>query len=82
MNRRGFVFGGAVLGVISAGVALAKEAARQPGTYSLCRDQHEPVQLYVDYPAFTMSNGEKDVRPLVPCRKCGVLFAVPRKVQP
>jgi anaerobic selenocysteine-containing dehydrogenase len=77
MNRRDFLLGGGLLGVVGAAIAAAKDAARPKGDVAICKGSHTPHEGFVNAPAYGMTlNSEKGVRNLIPCKRCGVLFAL------
>jgi hypothetical protein len=77
MNRRAFILGGGLIGVAGAAVAAAKQASQPEGSVSICKDSHVPHEGFVAAPAYGMTvTSEKGMRNLVPCKRCGVLFAL------
>lgn len=89
MNRRNFLLAGGLIGTVSAFVAATRKASQPEGSVKICNGAHQPQQAYIDRPAFAMSQmGQNDerlqdtVRALVPCQKCGVLFALTIQKKP
>jgi len=77
VNRRDFLFGGGLFGVAGAAIAAAKQASQPEGSVSICKDSHVPHEGFVEAPAYGMMlKSEKGMRNLVPCKNCGVLFAL------
>ncbi len=77
MNRRDFLLGGGLIGAIGATVAAAKEASRPEGDVAVCKDSHTPHEGFRNAPAYGMMvQGEEGMRKLIPCKRCGVLFAL------
>lgn len=78
MNRRGFLFGGA-LGLGSGFVSAVAHSSRpdNPRAMEPCTGQHEPVEGYFEHVAIAICTKDDAVRTLVPCKRCGVLFALP-----
>lgn len=92
MNRRTFF--SSILGVPAALAAVTAHAARptDPRAMVPCQEGHEPAEGYVaqkhDGSPFGLYAGSHDVlalhtqndgyRVVVPCRKCGVMFALKR----
>ena len=76
MNRRAFLLGGGLIGVTSATVASILKASQPEGSVAICKDSHQPIQSYIDRPALGISDGKDAFRSLVPCKNCGVLFAL------
>lgn len=86
MRRRDFFLGGGLIGVVAAVVATTRKASQPTGSVEICKDGHMPHGQYMKTPCFAMGqvgvDRESDaMRSLVPCRKCGVLFAltIPKK---
>lgn len=79
MKRRAFLFGG-LFGSGLGLLAIGKTAASEPGTIPEC-SEHEPLTCYSETPAISIMHpadpaSKVRARSLVPCRKCGVLFAL------
>lgn len=77
MNRRSFLLGGGIVAVAGAAIAAVKTASQPEGSVEICKDSHVPHEGFVAAPAYGMTvNSEKGMRNLVPCKRCGVLFAL------
>lgn len=79
MNRRQFFFSG-LFGVGAGLVATAAQASRptSPRTMLACTGAHEPVESYLSYnTALAIGHRDDPMRAVVPCKKCGALFALP-----
>lgn len=76
MNRRGFLFGGA-LGLGSGFLASVATASRPETALVPCTGLHEPVEGYLEQSAIMINTKDDPPRNLVPCKRCGALFAVP-----
>jgi hypothetical protein len=58
-------------------MAAVKQASQPEGSVSICKDSHIPHEGFVNAPAYGMMvTSEKGMRNLVPCKRCGVLFAL------
>lgn len=81
MNRRSFLLGGGLIGVAAAAVAATIKASQPEGSVAICKDSHEPIEIYKKQVAIAIGNTNEPSRALVPCAKCGVLFAltIPKK---
>lgn len=81
MNRRSFLSLGGLFGV-GAGMAASVAAASRPTgakTMLSCEGAHEPVEEYCGRKtAIAIAHNNDPVRALVPCKKCGALFALPQ----
>jgi len=76
VNRRSFLMGGGLIGAVTALVATAKEEARPQEELAPC-DGHVPDAGYLNAPAFAMMHGSSpEKKAMVPCKKCGALFAL------
>lgn len=76
MNRRSFLMGGGLIGAVTALVATAKEEARLHEELAPC-EAHVPDEDYLKAPAFAMTHvSSPEIKALVPCKKCGALFAL------
>lgn len=78
MNRRSFLKGGGIFAVVGAAVALVKIESQPVGSMVPCQGSHEPVEAYTKTAAIQISHAAapEGTRTLVPCRKCGALFAL------
>mgnify|MGYP001393468356 CR=1 FL=1 len=78
MNRRSFLSLGGLFGVGAGLVATAVQASRptDPKTMLSCEGAHEPVEQYFENSAICIANKDDASRTLVPCKKCGALFAL------
>lgn len=78
MNRRAFLLGG---GALTGVIAAIRRSAQPEGSVDTCSGAHTPHPGYIKSPALAMGlSSEKDgIRDLVPCKVCGVLFALTRK---
>lgn len=80
MNRRDFLLGGGIFGVAGAAIAATKQASQPEGSVTICKDSHIPHPGYLEQAGLAMGHGgknpEKVCRALIPCQKCGVLFAL------
>lgn len=76
MNRRSFIFGGGIVAVAGAVATVIIKASQPNDSVSLCKDLHEPLEIYKKQVAIAISNTDDPVRTIVPCAKCGVLFAL------
>lgn len=82
MNRRSFLSLGGLFGVGAGLVTSVAQASRptDPTTMLSCDGQHEPVLSYCGpRTALAIGHYDDDTRALVPCKKCGALFALPHK---
>lgn len=82
MNRRGFLSLGGLFGVGAGLVATVSNASRptDPRAMVACDGPHEPMMGYlVGDPAICIAHTDDPARTLVPCKRCGVLFAMPWK---
>ena len=78
MNRRNFISLGGLFGV-GAGLAASVAQASRPTdskTMLSCEGAHEPVEQYFENSAICIANKDDASRTLVPCKKCGALFAL------
>jgi hypothetical protein len=81
VNRRDFLLGGGVFGLIGAAVAAVRKAAQTPRRAVLCQGEHQPMETYRMKPkqtaALCIGDGQGDgIRAVVPCKHCGVLFGI------
>ena len=79
MNRRNFLMGGGILGIVAAIVATVESEASTTGQKKVCDGMHAPMSEYTGErtgTAITMSAGNDRLRALVPCKHCGVMFAL------
>lgn len=82
MNRRSFLSLGGLFGVGTGLVTSVAQASRptSPRTMLSCEGAHEPIESYCGpQTALVIGHYDDPGRALVPCRKCGALFALPRK---
>lgn len=82
MNRRSFLSLGGLFGVGAGLVTSVAQASRptSPRTMLSCDGEHEPVESYCGpHTALAIGHYDDPARALVPCRKCGALFALPHK---
>lgn len=76
MNRRSFILGGGLIGVLGAAAQAVAKAARPEKAMVGCKDHHEPADNYHEQPAIAIGHQGDTTRSLVPCKKCGALFAL------
>lgn len=78
MNRRSFLSLGGLFGVGAGLAATVTQASRptDPRTMLACEGAHEPVDNYFENAAICIANRNDNPRTLVPCKKCGALFAL------
>jgi len=82
MNRRSFLSLGGLFGVGAGLAATVSHASRptDPRAMVSCEGAHEPVAAYIDGdPAICIGTTDDPARTLVPCKRCGALFALPLK---
>ena len=78
MNRRSFLSLGGLFGVGAGLVTSVAQASRptDPRAMVSCEGAHEPVEEYFENSAISIANKDDAARTLVPCKKCGALFAL------
>lgn len=82
MNRRSFLSLGGLFGVGAGLAASVAKASRptDPKTMLSCEGEHEPIESYCGpQTAIAIGHVDDPIRALVPCKKCGALFALPHK---
>lgn len=82
MDRRSFLSLGGLFGVGAGLAATVTQASRptDPRTMLACEGAHEPVIDYIEGdPAICIATADDPMRTLVPCKRCGALFAMPWK---
>lgn len=73
MYRRTFLSIGSIFGLFGALVSPKKGQ----DTKTPCPDGHDLDMRYVEHPAISIGqSSEKGINRLVPCKNCGILFAV------
>lgn len=76
MNRRNFLFGGGIIGVVVATFATVKRTSQPQGSVSICEGSHTPHEEFMKHPAYGMELAGKETQAIIPCKKCGMLFAM------
>lgn len=82
MNRRLFLKGGLLGMIVGTITAVKKESVEQPNVM-VCEGPHELDESYIKNPAISISSGDlRSSRTLIPCNKCGMLFAIKASTLP